>query len=596
MEKQELKIKGGEFLVKETDASEIFIPEEFDEEQKMIAQTCQDFLDTEVMPNLDKIDKKEEGLMESILKKSGELGLLGISVPEEYEGFGQSFLTSMLAAEILGAGYSFSVAYSAHTGIGSLPIVYYGNEEQKQKYLPRLASGESLAAFCLTEPGAGSDANAGKTKAELSEDGRHFILNGQKMWITNGGFADVQVVFAKIENDRILSAFIVEKDWDGIVINPEEEKMGIKGSSTVQIFYNDVKVPVENMLGKRGEGFRIALNILHMGRIKLGGNVIGAAKLAVDNSVNYANERKQFNTLISNFGTIKHKLAEQAIKTFTTETAVYRASKNIDEAIEKYLADGVEYGKANMDGFIQYEAEAAMMKVYSSESLDYIVDEAVQIMGGMGFSSEMPADRAYRDSRINRIFEGTNEINRLWNTDTIFKRGKKGNIDVFQKADEYLNNLENIAKEKYSPVGYYEDKAHYIKNFKRVALMVLKVAKDKFDRKIAMEQEISMWLSDIITHAYVAESTMLRVKKMESFSKPEDMMKLYKDMLDVYVYDAAALIRKNAEDAVNAIENNDLTEKLMKAIENLTRIPGFNIKEARRRIADKVIEENKYCF
>ncbi|MFP4526131.1 MAG: acyl-CoA dehydrogenase family protein [Bacteroidales bacterium] len=596
MEKQELKIKGGEFLVKETDASEIFIPEEFDEEQQMIAQTCRDFLDTEVMPNLDKIDKKEEGLMESILKKSGELGLLGISVPEEYEGFGQSFLTSMLAAEVLGAGYSFSVAYSAHTGIGSLPIVYYGNEEQKQKYLPRLASGESLAAFCLTEPGAGSDANAGKTKAELSEDGRHFILNGQKMWITNGGFADVQVVFAKIENDRILSAFIVEKDWDGIVINPEEEKMGIKGSSTVQIFYNDVKVPVENMLGKRGEGFRIALNILHMGRIKLGGNVIGAAKLAVDNSVNYANERKQFNTLISNFGTIKYKLAEQAIKTFTTETAVYRASKNIDEAIEKYLADGLEYGKANMDGFIQYEAEAAMMKVYSSESLDYIVDEAVQIMGGMGFSSEMPADRAYRDSRINRIFEGTNEINRLWNTDTIFKRGKKGNIDVFPKADEYLNNLEKLANEKYSPVGYYEDKTHYIQNFKKVALMILKVAKDKFDRKLAMEQEISMWLSDIITHAYVAESVLLRVKKMESFDKPEDMMKLYKDMLDVYVYDAAALIRKNAEDAVNAIENDDLTEKLMNAIENLTRIHGFNIKEARRRIADKVIEENKYCF
>ncbi|MFW6095379.1 MAG: acyl-CoA dehydrogenase family protein [Bacteroidota bacterium] len=596
MEKQELKIKGGEFLVKETDASEIFIPEEFDEEQQMIAQTCRDFLDTEVMPDLDKIDKKEEGLMESILKKSGELGLLGISVPEEYEGFGQSFLTSMLAAEVLGAGYSFSVAYSAHTGIGSLPIVYYGNEEQKQKYLPRLASGESLAAFCLTEPGAGSDANAGKTKAELSEDGKHFILNGQKMWITNGGFADVQVVFAKIENDRILSAFIVEKDWDGIVINPEEEKMGIKGSSTVQIFYNDVKVPVENMLGKRGEGFRIALNILHMGRIKLGGNVIGAAKLAVDNSVNYANERKQFNTLISNFGTIKYKLAEQAIKTFTTETAVYRASKNIDEAIEKYLADGLEYGKANMDGFIQYEAEAAMMKVYSSESLDYIVDEAVQIMGGMGFSSEMPADRAYRDSRINRIFEGTNEINRLWNTDTICKRGKKGNIDVFPKADEYLNNLENLANEKYSPVGYYEDKTHYIQNFKKVALMILKVAKDKFDRKLAMEQEISMWLSDIITHAYVAESVLLRVKKMESFDKPEDMMKLYKDMLDVYVYDAAALIRKNAEDAVNAIENDDVTEKLMNAIENLTRIHGFNIKEARRRIADKVIEENKYCF
>ncbi|MFO8234819.1 MAG: acyl-CoA dehydrogenase family protein [Bacteroidales bacterium] len=596
MEKSELKIKGGEFLVKETNDSEIFIPEEFDEEQQMIGQTCQDFLDSEVMPNVDRIDKKEEGLMESTLKKSGELGLLGISIPEEYEGFGQSFLTSMLVAEVLGAGYSFSVAYSAHTGIGSLPIVYYGSEEQKQKYLPKLASGEYTAAFCLTEPGAGSDANAGKTKAELSEDGKHFILNGQKMWITNGGFADVQVVFAKIENDRILSAFIVEKDWNGIVINPEEEKMGIKGSSTVQIFYNDVKVPVENMLGKRGEGFRIALNILHMGRIKLAGNVIGAAKLAVNNSVNYANERKQFNKLISNFGTIKYKLAEQVVKTFTTEAAAYRASKNIDEAIEKYLSEGMDYGKANVEGFIQYEAEAAMMKVYSSESLDYIVDEEVQIMGGMGFSSEMPADRAYRDSRINRIFEGTNEINRLWNTDTIFKRGKKGIIEVFAKAEEYLNDLDNLATEKYSPVGYFEDKAHYIQNFKKVALMILKVAKDKFDRKLAMEQEISMWLSDIITLTYVAESAFLRVKKIETMGKSGDMTKLYRDILDLCVFDAAAQIRKHSENAVYAIENDELSEKLLKAVENLTRVSGFNVKETRRRIADKVIEENKYCF
>lgn len=596
MGQNELNIQGGEFLVKETDASEIFIPEEFDEEQQMIAQTCRDFLETEVMPNLDKIDKKEEGLMESILKKSGELGLLGISFPEEYEGFGQSFLTSMLAAEVLGGGYSFSVAYSAHTGIGSLPILYYGNEEQKQKYLSKLATGEYTAAFCLTEPGAGSDANAGKTKAELSDDGKHFILNGQKMWITNGGFADVQVVFAKVENDRILSAFIVEKDWDGIVINPEEEKMGIKGSSTVQIFYNDVKVPVENLLGRRGEGFRIALNILHMGRIKLGGNVIGAAKMAVDNSVNYANERKQFNNLISNFGTIKHKLAEQVVKTFAVETAVYRATKNIDEAMQKYQADDMEYGKAQVEAFLQYEAEAAMMKVYSSESLDYIVDEEVQIMGGMGYSSEMPADRAYRDSRINRIFEGTNEINRLWNTDTIYKRGKKGKFPIFEKAEEYLNNIENFINESYTPEGYYEDKVYYIKNFKKLAAMILKVAKDKFDRKLAMEQEISCFLSDVLTQAYVAESTMLRVKKLENFQKPEEMMSLYRDILDLLVYDAASVIRRNAMDAIYSIENNELTEKLVQVTESLTTVPGFNIKETRRRIANKVIEENKYCF
>jgi len=597
MEKQELNIHGGEFLVKETRAEEIFIPEEFDEEQQMIGQTCQDFLDTEVLPNLDAIDKKEEGLMESVLKKAGELGLLGISVPEEYEGFGQSFLTSMLAAEVLGAGYSFSVAYSAHTGIGSLPIVYYGNEEQKQKYLPKLATGEYTAAFCLTEPGAGSDANAGKTKAVPSEDGSHYILNGQKMWITNGGFADVQVVFAKVENDRILSAFIVEKDSEGIVINPEEEKMGIKGSSTVQIFYNDVKVPAENMLGKRGEGFRIALNILHMGRIKLGGNVIGSAKSAVNNSVNYANERKQFGKLIADFGTIKHKLGEQAVKTFATESAVYRVSKNIDEAMESYKASGMDYGKANMEGFIQYEAEDAMMKVFSSEALDYIVDETVQIMGGMGFSSEMPADRAYRDSRINRIFEGTNEINRLWNTDTIFKRGRKGKIDIFGQAEAVVSDLDTIIAQEFESKGYFEDKTYFVQNFKKVALMLLQAAKDKFDRKLAMEQEISCFLSDIITQTYVAESAMLRVQKMENSGlKTDEMMKLYKDMLDILVYEASSVIQKNALDTLYSIEDANTTDKYKKAIMKLTDHPGVNVKEARRRIADKIIDENKYCF
>ncbi|MCG8475548.1 MAG: acyl-CoA dehydrogenase family protein, partial [Cytophagales bacterium] len=384
---ENLTIRGGEFLVKSIDANDMFIPEEFDEEQKMIAQTCDDFLETEVFPNLERLDSQEEGLMKEILQKSGELGLLGISVPEEYDGFGQSFVTSMLASERMGAANSFAVAYSAHTGIGSCPIAYYGNHEQKSKYLSKLATGELTGAYCLTEPGAGSDANSGKTKAVLSEDEKHYILNGQKMWITNGGFADVQIVFAKIDNDRVYSAFIVESKWDGITFNPEEKKMGIKGSSTRQIFYNDVKVPVENLLGKRGEGFRIALNILHMGRIKLGGNVLGGAKRAIDQSVNYANERKQFNTLISSFGSIKHKLAQQAIKTFTSESAVYRVSKDIDNAYNTYKqVEGCDTGRALMDAFGQFGSEAAIMKVFASEALDYIVDEEVQIMGGMGFS------------------------------------------------------------------------------------------------------------------------------------------------------------------------------------------------------------------
>ena len=593
MEK-ELKIRGGEFLLKEIDANDIFIPEEFDEEQQMIAQTCDDFLETEVFPNLDRIDSQEPGLMREILQKAGELGLLGISVPEEYEGFGQNIVTSMLSADKLGAGYSFSVAFSAHTGIGSLPLVYYGNEEQKQKYLPRLATGELTAAYCLTEPNAGSDANSGTSKAVLSEDGKHYILNGQKMWITNGGFADVQTVFAKIDNDRVHSAFIVESAWDGVVINPEEKKMGIKGSSTVQIFYNDVKVPVENLLGRRGEGFRIALNILHMGRLKLGANVIGLSKRATTQSVNYANERKQFGTFISSFGSIKHKLAEQVIKAFTNESAVYRATKDVDVVAEINKAAGKEYGPANMEAFAEFAPEAAIMKVYGSESLDYIADETVQIMGGMGFSAEMPADRAYRDSRINRIFEGTNEINRILIADTIIKRGQKGVIKLFDKAKEILDGLDNLS-DNFEPKGYFEDKSFYISNFKNVALMLIEAAVNKFQRKLVHEQEVLNSIADIIMSTYVAESTMLRIKKLESIKTPEDM-KLYKDILDVYVFETASEVYKHAMDAIYSIDDEELIDKMLKGVQVYTKVDGVNTKDACRRIADKLIEENKYCY
>ncbi|HAF29012.1 MAG TPA: acyl-CoA dehydrogenase [Bacteroidales bacterium] len=590
-----LTIKGGEFLLKKSEASSIFIPEEFDEEQKMIAQTCDDFLDTEVFPNLDRIDAQEDGLMRDIVKKAGELGLLGVSVPEEYDGFGQSFVTSMLASERMGSGNSFAVAYSAHTGIGSCPIAYYGSHEQKLKYLTKLATGEWTGAYCLTEPGAGSDANSGKTKAVLTEDGKHYLLNGQKMWITNGGFADVLTVFAKIDNDRVYSSFIVERDWDGITFNPEEKKMGIKGSSTRQIFFNDVKVPVENLLGKRGEGFRIALNILHMGRIKLGGNVLGAAKRAVTQSVNYANERKQFGTLIANFGSIKHKLGEQVIKTFISESAVYRVSKDIDNAYDLYKQiDGCDQGRALMDAFGQFGSEAAIMKVFASEALDYIVDEEVQIMGGMGYSAEMSADRNYRDSRINRIFEGTNEINRILVTDTIIKRGQKNHIPLFEKAKEIVAGLDNLT-DTFKPNGYFEDKSYFAENFKSIALMLMEAAVNKFDRQLVHEQEVLNSISDILMHAYVAESTVLRVQKLESIQTPE-MFNLYKDILDVYMFEAASDIYKHALDAIYSIDDEAMTEKLIKGIKIYTNIPGVNTKDARRRIADKLIEENKYCF
>lgn len=588
-------ITGGEFLVKETNPANVFIPEEFDEEQKLIGQTCQDFLDTEVFPVLERIDAQEEGLMRDLLRKTGELGLLAISIPEEYEGFGQSFITAMYASEILGAGYSYAVAFSCHTGIGTLPILYYGNEEQKMKYIPKLATGEMVGAYCLTEPGAGSDANSGATKAKLSEDGKHYILNGQKMWITNAGFADVMTVFAKIDNDRVLSAFIVERDFPGLTFNPEEKKMGIKGSSTRQIFFNDCKVPVENLLGKRGEGYRIALNILHMGRIKLGANVIGSAKKAIDQSVGYANERKQFNCLISQFGATKHKLAEQVIRTFATESAVYRASKGLDDAINHYVANGDDKGRNTMEAFNHFSIEAAAMKIFGSETLDYVVDEAVQIHGGMGFSAEMPVDRGYRDSRINRIFEGTNEINRLLLVDAMIKKGAKGVLPINDGAGKAFEEVKTGGDIKPEELEYFEEKALYISNFKKIILMLLKAASEKFSRTLVQEQEILMNLSDSIIQLYAAESVLLRVKKMQSL-KSEDQFKVYQDILDVFVYNAAANIRNYARDAAYSFAFGEVRELLEKGIERYTQVAGVNVKEARRRIADLLIDENRYCF
>lgn len=583
-------------MVSETDPDEVFIPEEFDEEQKMIAQTCEDFMETEVFPLLDRLDAQEEGLMRSVLDKAGEMGLLGISIPEELGGFGQSFLTSMLASEIMGAGYSFAVAYSCHTGIGTLPILYYGNGEQLEKYIPKLATGEWAGAYCLTEPGAGSDANSGSTRAVPTEDGKHYILNGQKMWITNGGFADVMTVFAKIENDRVLSAFIVERTFPGITFNPEEKKMGIKGSSTRQIFFNDCKVPAENLLGKRGEGYRIALNILHMGRIKLGANVIGAAKRAVSQTVRYANERKQFNCLISEFGATKYKLAEQVIRTFVTESAVYRATRNIDKAIAHYTEKGEDKGRDTMEAFNHFQIEAAAMKVFGSEALDYVVDEMVQIHGGMGFSAEMPADRAYRDSRINRIFEGTNEINRLLLVEALIKRGAKGVLPIMELAQEALDEIPSLTEGANRESGdYFNDKYSDIRNFKKVALVLMKTVSEKFTRQLVYEQEILNNISDIVMLVYAADSLLLRVKKLEKY-KGEEHMKVYRDILDVYVYDVAARIAKLARDAVFSYAYGDLRENLLKGIRIFTQTAGVNVREARRRIADALIEENRYCF
>lgn len=586
-------IKSGEFLVREVESKDIFIPEEFDEEQRMIAATCSDFLDSEVFPNLQAVEKGDRELMKSILKKSGDLGMMGISIPEEYGGFGQSFVTQMLVAETTGAGYSFSVAYMAHCGIGTLPIMYYGNEDQRQRYVTRLATGELIGAYCLTEPGAGSDANSGKTSARLSDDGRHYIINGQKMWITNAGFADTLVVFAKIDNDRVLSAFIIDADSPGVVIGPDEHKMGIKGSSTAQIYFNDVMVPVENLLGKRGEGFRIALSILHMGRIKLGANVIGAAKKAITDSVKYANERKQFGVQISTFGAIKHKLAEQVIRLFASESAVYRVSSDIDILMEKLKSEFGDKGRASIEAISHYAVEAALLKVVGSEMLDYIADEAVQIHGGMGYSSEMDVERGYRDSRINRIFEGTNEINRLLVADTAMKRAMKGDFDLFGEAEKLFAGLESLTGEKPAGEDYFAEKYRYLKNFKKIILLCMHAATKQFGKNLVTEQEVMNNITDIMMEAYLSESLALRIEKLEN---RRGMVTEYRDILDVNIYDTAGKIRKSAADAVYSIDLKESVPGLIKAVELLSKVEGINIKNSRRRIADKLIADNMYKF
>ncbi len=586
-------LKSGEFLVSEIESKDIFIPEEFNEEQRMIAQTCSDFLEAEVYPNLEKVEKSDRELMKSMLKKSGELGLMGVSIPEEFGGFGQSFVTQMLVAETTGAGYSFSVAYMAHCGIGTLPIMYYGNKTQREKYVTRLASGEYLGAYCLTEPGAGSDANSGKSNARLSEDGKHYILNGQKMWITNAGFADTLVVFAKIDTDRVLSAFIVESKYEGVVIGPDEHKMGIKGSSTAQIYFNDVKVPVENLLGKRGEGFRIALSILHMGRLKLGANVIGAAKKTITDSVKYANERKQFGVLISTFGAIKHKLAEQVIRLFASESAVYRVSYDIDTLLKKLTVDCGDYGRASIEAISHYAVEAAILKVVGSEMLDFVADEGVQIHGGMGYSAEMAVERGYRDSRINRIFEGTNEINRLLVVDTAMKRAMKGEFDLFGEAGKLFADLKNISDGKTAGETYFTEKKRYIKNFKKAILIAIHGASKHFDKNLINEQEVLNNIAEMMMETYVSESLALRVEKLSSVKADAS---LYKDMLDVNLSDTANIVRKSAIEAISAFCTSENCADLIRAVENLTRVECVNVKDSRRRIADKLIEDNCYKF
>jgi len=590
-------LKGGEFLIRETQAHEVFTPEDFSEEQQMIAQTCRDFLETEVYPHLDEIDSmKNPDIMPELLNKAGELGLLGTAVPEALGGFGMDFNTTMLVAEVLGGGHSFAVAQSAHTGIGTLPILYYGNEEQKKKYIPKLATGEYKAAYCLTEPDSGSDANSGKTKAVLSEDGKHYLITGQKMWITNGGFADIYIVFAKIADDKNLTAFIVEKAFGGITMNEEEKKMGIKGSSTRQIFFNDCKVPAENMLSDREAGFKIAVNILNVGRIKLGVAALGGSKMIAHSATNYANERKQFGTSISSFGAIKHKLATMAVKIFVSESAHYRASQNIDDAYNAFVKAGVAPGEARLKSLYEFAIECAILKVHGSEVLDYCADEGVQVYGGMGFSAEGPMDRAYRDARINRIFEGTNEINRMLCIDMLLKKAMKGELDLMTPAMAVQQELMSIPD-----FGAAEDETLFAKekkillNLKKAGLMVSGAAIQKFMDKLSNEQEILMNLADMLIEGYAAESALLRVEKMVSV-KGEAACALEIDMMRIYLYEATEKCVLAAKEAIYATSEGDTQRMMLMGLKRFTKLEPMNLKDARRRVADKMIKENKYPF
>ena len=587
-------IKGGEFVIRETPYTAVFIPEEFDEEAKMIRQTCLDFLDTEVLNKLDRIDAQEEGLMPSLMDKAGELGMLGVSIPEEYGGFGKSFNTSMLVADAVGGGFSFAVALSAHTGIGTLPILYYGNDSQKAKYIPKLATGEWKASYCLTEPNAGSDANSGRTSAKLNAEGTHYLINGQKMWITNGGFADIFIVFAKIDNDKNLTAFIVEKDFGGITMNPEEHKLGIKGSSTRQIFFNDCAVPVENMLSDRENGFKIAVNILNIGRIKLGAATIGSARMVINHAVQYANERVQFNLPISKFGAIRYKLAEMATRLFAVESASYRAGQNIDDAYDALIAGGMDEAKAKLKSVEQFAIECAIIKVWCSEMLDYVGDEGVQIYGGMGYSADAPMERAYRDSRINRIFEGTNEVNRLLVVDMLLKRAMKGELDLMGPAQAVAGELlaiPDFADEDDAP---FAAEKKIVANLKKAGLLIAGAAVQKLMMSLSKEEEILMNIADIIGYVYIAESVLLRAEKLVHTGS--DKADYATDMAKIYLYGAIDKVSAAGKEALYSFGEGDELNMMLVGLRRFTKAQPFNVKDARQRIAKKLIDENKYCF
>lgn len=592
METQTLStIQGGGFLIQSATPEQTFTPEDFNEEQHMIIELCSEFLEKDVLPHMAEIDEKKEGLMQSLLVKAGELGLLGAALPEQYGGLGKDCVTATLVNEGLGGGHSFAVAMAAHNGIGTLPILYFGTEEQKKKYVPKLATGEMKGAYALTEPGSGSDALAAKTTATLSADGKSYILNGQKIWITNAGFADVFTVFAKIDGKQF-TAFIVERNAPGLTLGEEEHKMGIKGSSTRQLFFENCTIPRENLLGEAGKGHIIAFNILNIGRLKLCAATTGGAKLALKTTINYAKTREQFKVPIATFGAIQHKLAEMAIKVFASESALYRTAQWIDRK-EQELKEAGHPDDALLGAADEYAIECAMLKVLGSENLNYVVDEGVQIHGGNGFSDEYNISRAYRDSRINRIFEGTNEINRLLVLDMYLKRAMKGRINIMEPAMA-------VQKELMSIPDFGTDEAPFatelktVANFKKAILMCAGAAAQKLMMQLEHEQEILMNLSDMLIDTFQAECVLIRAMKMKNNNNPNTDLAL--DVTNTFIYDAADRINHAGKAAINAFAEGDEQRMMLMGLKRFTKVDAFNTKEARRRIAAKLVEKEKYFF
>jgi alkylation response protein AidB-like acyl-CoA dehydrogenase len=591
--------RGGEFLLKETPAKNVFTPEDFSEEQLMMKEAVVDFSNREIWPQKPRLEKKDYDLTLEIMRKIGDLGFLGVSVPEAYGGLGMSFVSTMLVCEyISGSSGSISTAFGAHTGIGTMPIVLYGTEEQKKKYVPKLATGEWFGSYCLTEPGAGSDANSGKTKAVLSEDGSHYKITGQKMWISNAGFANLFIVFARIEDDKNITGFIVENDpSNGITLGEEEDKLGIHSSSTRQVFFNETKVPVENMLSERGNGFKIAMNALNVGRIKLAAACLDAQKRIVTEAIKYANERIQFKTPISQFGAIKEKMAIMATNSFVGESACYRAAKDIEDRIQLRVDQGNSHQEAELKGVEEYVIECSILKVAVSEDCQNTSDEGIQVLGGMGFSAETPMESAWRDARISRIYEGTNEINRMLCVGMLIKKAMKGHVDLLEPAMSVAEELMGIPSfdtpDFSAPLA---QEKHIVKNLKKVFLMIAGSGVKKYGDQLEKHQQLLMCVADIMIEIYMAESAVLRTEKnIERMGVETQAHQIA--MTQLYLFDAVELISKRGKEAVISSSEGDEQKMMLMGLKRYTKYSEFpNIVALRNQVAEKIAEENHYCF